>query len=115
MKTLKLITLAGILVVTSLVRSYAGDNDGLQKAYNQLNAQLKAVIEKMPLTTDASITSSAFLVVSFSVNKNSEIENVSVESSDDKLADNVEQVLSKEKIKVNPLLDGKYGQVALEI
>ena len=115
MKTLKLITLAGIMVATSLIRSYAGDNDGLDKAYNQLNAQLKALIDKMPVKTTASINNSAFLVVSFSVNKNSEIENVRVESSDDKLADNVEKVLSKEKIKVSPLLDGKCGQVALEI
>lgn len=115
MKTLRLFSLTGIMVSVSVIRLFAGGNEGLDKVYNQLNAQMKAVIQKISTEANERENKSAFLVVSFTVNKNSEIENVNIESSDEKLADDLKKELSKLKIKVNPMLEGKHGQVVIEI
>jgi ribosome recycling factor len=58
---------------------------------------------------------SPFLVLTFSVSKSHEMENLQVESSDDQLASYVKKALAKEKIKVNPVFDGKKGQVPIQL
>ncbi len=115
MKTLRLFSLTGIVLSVSLIGLIAGGNESLDKVYNQLNAQMKAVVKQISTEANVNEINSAFLVVSFSVNNRSEIENVSIESSDEKLADRLKKELSKAKIKVNPMLEGKCGQVVIEI
>ncbi len=115
MKTLKFNLLVLLMVTSTQIISYAGENEGSKDAYDQLNAQLKAMINKISAESQISSENPVFLVLTFSVNGKSEIENITVESSNDALAKKVKRTLSKEKVKVSPLLDGKRGQVAVEI
>ena len=110
MKTVKILFLASFILTAGVSKSLASGNENLNKAYNQLNDQLKELIGQIP-----SEETSSFVVLTFSVNKKHEIENVQVESTDEKLAKQVKQVLVKEKVKVDPLFEGKKGQVSMQI
>jgi hypothetical protein len=110
MKTVKILFLASFILVTGLSKSFASGNENLNNAYNKLNAQLKELVANVP-----SEKSSSFVVLTFSVNKNNEIENVQVESTNEELAKQVKRVLANEKVKVDPLFVGKKGQVSMQI
>ncbi len=115
MKTVKIFFLASVLLFAGLTKSNAGGNERLDKAYSQLNEQLKSLIEQISIEKMEGSDKSQFLVLTFSVNKKHEIENILVESTDDRLANHVKQVLGKEKIKVSRLFEGKSGQVSMQL
>jgi hypothetical protein len=115
MKTVKILFLAGFLLAAGLTKSIASGNESLNKAYNHLNEQLKEMFKQIPDDKLGSPETSHFVVLSFSVNNNHEIENIQVESTDEELARYVRTILVGGKVKVDPLFDGKSGQVSLQL
>jgi hypothetical protein len=110
MKTVKILFLASFILVAGISKTWASGNENQNKAYNRLNEQLKELIGQIPAEN-----SSSFVVLTFSVNEKHEIENVQVESTDDELAKQVEKVLVNKKVKVDPMFEGKKGQVSMQI
>jgi len=110
MKTVKILFLASFILAVGVTKSLASGNENMNKAYNQLNNQLKELIGQIPAEE-----TSSFVVLTFSVNRKHEIENVQVESTNEKLAQQVKKVLVNEKVKVDPLFEGKKGQVSMQI
>jgi hypothetical protein len=113
MKTLKVLLFAGLILVASITKSYAGGNENLDQAYKQLNAQLKDML-KQSVTSAYNTTENACLVVlSFSVNEKHQMKNIRVESNDEKYAKYIRKLLINKKLEVNPLFDGKSGQMMI--
>jgi hypothetical protein len=110
MKTVKILFLASFILAAGVTKSLASGNENLNNAYNRLNKQLKELIGQISVEENSS-----FVVVTFSVNEKNEIENVQVESTSDELTKKVENALVNEKVKVDPLFEGKKGQVSMQI
>jgi hypothetical protein len=115
MKTAKLFFLGSALLIANLTLVNASGNESQDKAYKQLNEQIKAVFKQIPEDQLTVSDKSHFLLLTFSVNEKHELENIQVESTDEKLSDYAKKVLVSEKIKVNPLFDGKKGQISIQL
>lgn len=115
MKTLKLFFLVMSLSLTSLNFVNAGGNENYNQAYQQITDHIQALYDQIPQDQLNKYNDSPFLVLTFSVSKSHEMENLQVESSDDQLASYFKRALAKEKIKINPVFDGKKGQVPIQL
>jgi hypothetical protein len=115
MKTIKTLFVACVFLAAGITKSYAGGNESMNQAYNQLNKQLKELFKQIPGEKLNSAEPSHFVVLTFSVNRKHKIENIKVDSTDEKLTRYVRKVLVREKVKVDPLFDGKSGQVSMQI
>jgi hypothetical protein len=113
MKTLKTLLAAGVILVVSIVKSYASGNENFDQAYKQLNVQLKEVLKQSLTDKFNTSKNSCLVVLTFSVNDKHQIENVVVESSDDTYAAYIKKLLNRKKVEVDPLFDGKRGQIMI--
>jgi hypothetical protein len=115
MKTLKIFLLSGILMTAAVSKSLAGGNENAGSAYTRLNEQLKGLVEQITTNSNINDLSGQFVVLTFSVDKKHHIKDVQVESTNEDLAKHLRKMISREKVKVDPLFDGKKGQVSMLI
>jgi hypothetical protein len=113
MKTVKTLLIAGLILMASISKSFAGGNENLSQAYSQLNVQLKDMLKQSHVTKFLSTDNTCFVVLTFSVNRKHQMENIRVESNDEAFAATVKKMLQHKKVEVNPLFDGKSGQVLI--
>jgi|WetSurMetagenome_2_1015567.scaffolds.fasta_scaffold592850_1 riboflavin synthase alpha subunit len=113
MKSLKTLLVASLILTTSIVKSFAIGNENSSQAYSQLNAQLKEMLNTQQIGKSISNDKSCFVVVSFSVNRKHQMENIRVESTDETVANYVKRMLQQKKVEVNSFFEGKSGQVMI--
>jgi hypothetical protein len=113
MKTLRTLLIAGLILMVPIVKSYAGENDQIDQAYKQLNVQLKEMLKQSVTSVFKTAENTCLVVLSFTVNERHQMKNIRVESSDDEFAKFVKKYLKNKRLEVNPLFDGKSGQVVI--
>jgi hypothetical protein len=113
MKTMKTLLIAGIILASAVSKSFAAGNENLNQAYKQLNVQLKDMLKQSLSDKIKTTENTYFVVLSFSVNEKHQMENIRVESNDEDFAKYVKKMLQHKKVEVNPLFDGKSGQVLI--
>jgi hypothetical protein len=108
MKTVKTTILVCMFLALGLAKSVAGENEVYKRAFYELEAQINEVFAQFPFEAISSYNNEVLMIVTFTVNKNHQLENISVESEDKELSQYVLSRLERTQIKVNPALDGKY-------
>ena len=113
MKKVKILLVTGLILVAPFVKTFGSGNENLNQAYSQLNVQLKDLL-KQSLSANFDINDpSCLIVLTFSVNDKHQIRNIVVESNDDTYANYITKLLKHKKIEVDPLFDGKSGQMVI--
>jgi hypothetical protein len=115
MKTLKILLVSLTILTASVSKSLAGGNENAGSAYTRLNEQLKGLVKQISNESNVNDLSGQFVVLTFSVNRKHQIKNVQVESTNDDLSHHIQKIIVREKVKVDPLFDGKKGQVSMLI
>jgi hypothetical protein len=113
MKNVKTLLVAGVILMVSITRSIAAGNENLNQAYRQMNIQLSEMLHKSDIIKSDAVKDTCYVVLTFSVNKKHKMKNVQVEGSDEVINRQVKSILKQKKVEVNPLFDGKSGQVLI--
>jgi len=113
MKTVKFFFLACFFLVAGITTSTAGENETYNQALSQLNEQVKSIFKQFPFEAIDGDDNSCLMVVTFTVNENHRMENITVECENNGLAQYVLSVLERRNIEFNSVLDGKNFRMPL--
>jgi uncharacterized protein YggT (Ycf19 family) len=113
MKTVKFFFLACFFLVAGITFTTAGENESYNQALTQLSEKISTMFTHFPFEAIDGNKSSCLMIVTFSVNENHRMENISVECDDNGLGQYVLAVLKRKNIEIDPALDGKNCRVPI--
>jgi hypothetical protein len=113
MKTIKVLFLASFFLIVGVAKSNAGENEIYNRAFTQIDEQVKALFKQFPFEAINGEDNSCLMVVTFTVNDDHRMSNIRVESENESLAQYVLSVLERSSITLDPILDGKNCRVPI--